>query len=44
MAIHDVDVDPVRARLVDRAHFFAEPGEVGGQDGGGDERTGHATD
>ena len=40
MAIHHVDVDPVRARFVDRAHFLAELREVGGQDGRGDEGTG----
>ena len=38
MAVHHVDVDPVGAGLVDRAHFLAELGEVGGQDRGGDER------
>jgi hypothetical protein len=38
MAVHHVDVDPVGAGLVDRAHFLAEPGEIGGQDRGGDER------
>ena len=37
MPVHDVDMDPVGARLVDRAHFLAELGEVGGQDRGGDE-------
>ncbi len=36
MAVHDVDVDPVRSRLVDGAHLLAEPGEVGREDGGGD--------
>ena len=38
MAVHDVDVDPVGAGLVDRADFLAELGEVGGQDRRGDER------
>ena len=37
MAVHDVDVDPVGAGLVDRTHFLAEAGEIGGQDGGGDD-------
>ena len=37
MAVHDVDVDPVGAGLVDRAHLLAEPGEIGGQDRGGDD-------
>ena len=37
MAVHHVDVDPVGAGLVDRAHFLAEPGEVGGEDRGGDQ-------
>ena len=40
MAIHHVDVDPVGARLVDRAHFLAQLGEVGGKDGRGDQRSG----
>ena len=44
MAVHDVDVDPVGAGLVDRAHFLAELGEVGGQDRGSNERTGHGPD
>ena len=37
MAVHDVDVDPVGAGGVDRAHFFAEFGEVGGEDRRGDD-------
>ena len=37
MAVHHVDVDPVGAGLVDRAHFLAELGEVGGEDRGGDD-------
>ena len=41
MAVHHVDVDPVGAGRVDRAHFLAEPGEIGGQDRRGDERRGH---
>ena len=40
MAVHHVDVDPVGARLVDRAHVLAQLGEVGGQDRGRDERHG----
>ena len=28
MPVHHVDMDPVRARLVDRTHFIAEMGEV----------------
>ena len=38
MPVHHVDVDPVGAGGVDRAHFLAELGEVGGQDRWGDER------
>ena len=41
MPVHHVDMDPVRARSVDRAHLFAKPCEVGGKDGGGNERRGH---
>ena len=37
MAVHDVDVDPVGAGLIDRAHFLAEPGEVRGEDRGRDD-------
>ena len=44
MAVHHVDVDPVGAGFVDRAHFLAELGEVGGEDGGSDERGGHGPD
>ena len=36
MAVHHVDVDPVGAGLVDRAHFLAQPGEIGREDRGGD--------
>ena len=32
MAVHDVDMDPVGAGGIDRAHLLAELGEVGGQD------------
>jgi hypothetical protein len=32
MPVHDVDMDPIGAGLVDCAHFVAELGEVGGQD------------
>jgi hypothetical protein len=33
-AVHDVDMDPVRARPVDGADFLADPPEVGGENGG----------
>ncbi len=36
MAVHDVDVDPVGARGVDRPHFLAEPREIGREDRRGD--------
>ena len=36
MPVHDVHMDPIGARFVDRAHFFAQLGEIGGQDGWGD--------
>src|SRR6516225_5380446 len=36
MAVHDVDMDPVGAGRVDRAHLLAELGEVGRQDGWSD--------
>src|SRR5688500_4846482 len=36
MAVHDVDMDPVGAGLVERPHFLAEASEIGGQDGGSD--------
>ena len=42
MPVHHVDVHPVGAGRVHRAHFLAEPGEIGGQDRRGDERRGHA--
>ena len=31
-AVHDVEMDPVGARRIDRANFFAEPREVGGEE------------
>ena len=37
MAVHHVEMDPVRAGLVDRAHLLAQAGEVGGEDRGSDE-------
>ncbi len=36
MPVHHVDMDPVGARRVDRAHLLAQPREVGGQDRRGD--------
>ena len=35
MAVHDIEMDPVGAGLVDRADLLAQPGEVGGEDRGG---------
>merc|ERR1719163_1990927 len=35
--VHDIDVDPLRAGLIDSLDLFAEGGEVGGEDGGGDD-------
>ena len=32
MAVHDIDMDPVGAGRIDRAHLLAELGEVGGED------------
>jgi hypothetical protein len=32
MAVHDIDVDPVRTGGVNRPNFFAEFGKVGRQD------------
>ena len=45
MAVHDVDMDPVGAGGIDRAHLFAEFCEIGGEDRRGDDeraRTGFA--
>ena len=44
MAIHDVDVNPVRSRRIDRADLLAEPSEIGGKDGRGDDRGAGALD
>ena len=42
MAVHHVDMDPVGAGRIDRAHLLAEPGEIGGKDRGRDyERKAH---
>jgi hypothetical protein len=38
MPVHYIDMDPVRARFVDGAHFLAEPGKVGREDRGRDQR------
>jgi len=32
MAVHHIDMDPVRPGSVDGAHFLAQRSEVGGQD------------
>ena len=44
MPVHHVDVDPVGAGGVDRAHLLAEAGKIGGQDRRGNERAGHVRD
>ena len=41
MAVHDVDMDPVRAGSVQRANFFAQHREVAGKDGRTDQGLGH---
>ena len=42
MAVHDVDMDPVGAGGIDRAHLLAQFREIGGEDRwGDDERAGH---
>ena len=40
MVVHDVEVNPVGAGGQHVAHFFAQAGEVGGEDGRGDEVAG----
>ena len=37
MAVHHIDMDPVAAGGVDGAHFLAEPGKIGREDGRGDD-------
>jgi hypothetical protein len=32
MAVHDIDMQSIRAGPLDNRHFFAEPGEIGRQD------------
>ena len=41
-AVHHVDVDDVRARLLDRPNLFRKPTKIGRQDGGCDSHTAHA--
>ena len=41
MPVHDIDVNPVGARFVDRAYFLAKLGEVGGEDRRRDKRASH---
>jgi len=33
MPVHNIDMDPVASRRINRAHFFAQPCKIGGQDG-----------
>ncbi len=41
MSIHHIEMDPVGPGGIDRAHLLAEPREIGGQDGrGNDQRPG----
>ena len=39
--VHDIDMDPVRAGLVDGKDFLAEPLEIGGEDRRGDDDRTH---
>jgi hypothetical protein len=32
MPVHDINMDPVASRRVNGAHFFTQPGKIGGQD------------
>ena len=41
MPVHHVEMDPVCAGFIDCAHFLAELGEVGGQDGRRDAERAH---
>ena len=43
MPVHHIDMNPVRPGGITRAHFFAETGEVSGQDRRGNQRWGHGT-
>jgi hypothetical protein len=38
MAVHHVDMHPVGAGRLDRAHFVAELGEIGGEERRGDDQ------
>jgi hypothetical protein len=44
MAVHDIDVDPVGARLVDGANFFPEPCKIRRQDRSADENRASAAE
>ena len=35
-AVHDVDMNPIGAGLIDRTNFLAEPPQIGGKNGGRD--------
>jgi hypothetical protein len=37
MVVHHVEMDPIGAVGEDSRHFLAQPGEVGGEDAGGDD-------
>ena len=43
MAVHHIDMDPIRTGDVNRAHFFTKPGKIGGQYRGGNQRKRHLT-
>jgi hypothetical protein len=43
MAVHDIDVDPVRAGRLKGGDLLAQTGEVAGEDGRTDQGCGHET-
>src|SRR2546430_17567600 len=41
MSVHDVAMNPIGPGLLNAAHFIAQSGKIGGQDGGGDQNASH---
>ncbi len=38
MPVHHIDMHPIGARRINRAHLFTQPRKVGGKNGGGNQR------
>src|SRR5437763_15429294 len=41
MSVHDVAMNPIGPGLLNPVHFIGQSGNIGGQDGGGDQNASH---